>query len=142
MHGREKEEAPGSSEAAPEQALTSSEALTKEDTLEDGGLKVISESFDLVRFHELHAPIPVDTVPKYKLVLTKDLTKTTYSDKLGFLGDYDIRSQKKQVTLIREDETCLFKPDNLSIAMETWPPDISTAAFSAFEESGLKAETI
>ena len=69
VYRREKEEAPGSSEAAPEQALSSSEALTKEDTLEDGGFKVISESFDLVRFHELHAPIPVNTVPKYKLVL-------------------------------------------------------------------------
>ena len=110
------------------------EAVGEDDCQEDEPLQVISESFDRVCFHELRVPIHVNTVPKYKLVFTKDLKNATYNNKLGFLGDYDIRSKRIQVTLVEEDKTCLFKPENLSIDMETWPTDISKAAFSAIED--------
>ena len=101
-------------------------------------MPVISESLDLVYFHELRVPIHVNTVPKCKLVFTKDLKNAAFNNKLGFLRDYDIRSKRIQVTLAEEDKTCLIKPENLSIDMETWPTDISKAAISAIEDMKSK----
>ena len=51
------------------------ETVGEDDCQEDEPLQVISESLDLVYFHELRVPIHVNTVPKYKLVFTKDLKK-------------------------------------------------------------------
>ena len=67
------------------------EAVGEDDCQEDEPLPVISESLDLVYFHELRVPIRVNTVPKCKLVFTKDLKNAAYNNKLGFLMEYDIR---------------------------------------------------
>ena len=71
---------------------------------------------------------------KYKLALTKDPKTTIHNNKFGFLEGYDTRSKRIQVTLIMEEKTCLFKPENLSIVMETWPEQVTMAAYGALEE--------
>ena len=112
-----------------------SEAEESEESDEDDEEpESISDSSALVRFYDTNGPIHVHEVPKHKLVLTKGLKTTNYNNKLGILLSYDIKTDRMQVAFGDEKKTCLIRPGNLSLDMNTWPKDITVAALGALKK--------